>query len=270
MVPVGVFVLVEIVVVVDAQIVDVSTLAVHEFAEETETAHVEREKLGLAVAAVLELHAVHACLLGGLDEFPALVEGERAGDLDESVLPRAHRIERHRDVQLPRRRVVHAIDAIPIAHRLVGVLAHELPRRRTLGVLEPLLLAVHRALPDVAERGHLDARNAGDAVHRTAAAGSDADASDADLLHRLDGKTEHRSAGAESGPLLCAHASRRNGGGAHPGCSLEKVTTVSFHFSSLSFCWLDPDCATRRHRACHPNGADYTINPVSGSSSTPR
>ena len=96
-------------VVVRPQVVDVGAFGVDELAELAETAEIEREHLHLAVAAVLELHAVAAKPFGGLDELPAFLDRERGGNLSRDMLAGVHRVERDWHMQFPWRGVVDEI-----------------------------------------------------------------------------------------------------------------------------------------------------------------
>src|ERR1700747_103360 len=80
------------------EIVEVGAFTVEEVAEQAVPDHVNDHKVGLTVAAVFEHEAVLACRLGGVYEFPAVLDGCGCGDLDEGVLATLHGGDRLRDV----------------------------------------------------------------------------------------------------------------------------------------------------------------------------
>ena len=229
------------------EVVDVRALAVHELAEDAVAHEVEREHLDVAVAAVLELHAVALRALGGLDERVALLKRHRGGHLDRDVLAMLHRVEGDLGVERPGRGDVYEVE-VAFAHRPVGGglvrpavarrLVHEVLAGLGLAVLGEPRLLVRDAVPvEVAEGGHLDAGDVGQAVHGAGAAHPEADHADADLADRLVGVGRHRAGGAYLGVSGC-RAPRVGGGCAHPGCSLQKLAAVSLHVVDSLCLWL--------------------------------
>jgi len=220
-----------------AEVVDVRALAVDELAELAMAHEVEREHLDIAVAAVLELHAVAARALGRLDARPALLQRHRRRHFDGDVLAVLHRVERDRRVQLPGRRDVDEIE-VAVAHRLprlrlvgtralLAVVDEVAAGRRAAVLLHDLLHPVDARLVEVAERRDLHAGNRREAVHRAGAAHPEAHHADAHLLDRRHRERRHRARSADPGGGR--DAARQRGGRPHPHRSLEKITTARFH-----------------------------------------
>ena len=212
-------------VVVAPEVVYVRALGMDEVAELAEPAEVQGEHLVLAVAAVLELHAVALEPFGGLDELPAVVDGERRGHLRRDVLSGAHRVERDGHVQLPRGRVVDEIDVGVVAKPLPGLLRTGIDlglrpaRRRDLLLDPPDARGV-----DVADGGNLAA---GDGVEAMYACKAPAEANDAhaQLLEGLVGVERHLAAFAKA-EALCGRAADKRGRRAHPRRALQELTSV--------------------------------------------
>ena len=171
------------------EVVDVAALRVHERAEQPLVREVPREHLRLAVAAVLEHHAVAAGLLARLDDLPRLVEGPRAGHLREHVLPGAQRVELDPRMKDGGRGDVDDVHVRVVAERLPRLLGAGVDPlgAGTALLLEPFLrvLALHGA--QIGHRGRLRARDAGHAEDRGRPSFSDSDEADADAIHRWGG-----------------------------------------------------------------------------------
>ena len=75
------------------EVVDIATLGVQNFTEDTLLSHIQRCKLEEVVDAVLEHHAVFASALRGIDELPQLLQGEGCGHLYNHVLAALHCVE---------------------------------------------------------------------------------------------------------------------------------------------------------------------------------
>src|SRR5580658_10257932 len=69
-----------------AQVVQVSRLAMRDFAEKTIPHHAEDHHLVRAVTAVLEDNAMLARSLGSIDDFPALLQRRAGGYFDGGML----------------------------------------------------------------------------------------------------------------------------------------------------------------------------------------
>ena len=215
-------------VVVAPEVVDVRALGMDEVAELAEAAEVERKHLDFAVAAVLELHAVALEPLGSLDELPALIDGKRGRNLDRDVLAGVHRVERNRNVKLPRRRVVDEIDVLVVAELLplLGAASVDL-RRGTARLLDCRERTLDAHGVQVADRGYLAAGNrveAGDAGLAT----TETDDADSQLLERLVGVGRHRPAFAEA-EALCRGASDDSCRRAHPRRTLDEIPAICIH-----------------------------------------
>jgi len=172
------------------EIVNVRAFGVLDLAEKPLPDQVERQHLRLAVAAVLELHAMATGALARLHERPALLERQRCGHFDRHVLAMLHRVERDRRMQLPGTGDVDEID-IRLAQRLVRLLADILLRRGLSVLLQPLLLRVDTILVQVAERRDLGSRNRAHAMHRRGTAHAETYETDAHSIKRLGGKLQH-------------------------------------------------------------------------------
>ena len=101
---------------------NIGAFGVEYLAEQPVLSHVERRQLEEVVDTVLEHHAVALCLLGSVDQLPALVERHGGWDFDGDMLAVLHGINRHRDVQLPRGADVNQVDVIAPAKFLPPLL----------------------------------------------------------------------------------------------------------------------------------------------------
>ena len=199
-----------------------------EVAELAEAAEVEREHLDLAVAAVLKLHAVALEPLGGLDELPAFVDGERRRNLDCDVFARVHRVEGDRNVELPRRGVVHEVDVLVVAELLPLLVAAGVDLRRgTARLFDRRERALDTQGVQVADRGYLAAGNRVEAGYAGLPA-AEADYADPQLLERLVGVGRHGPPVAEA-EALCRGAADDCRRRAHPRRTLEKLPAICFH-----------------------------------------
>ena len=190
------------------EVVDVAALGVDERAEQALVREVPREHLHLAVAAVLEHHAVAAGLLARLDDLPRLVERLRARHLGEHVLAGAQRVEDDPRVQRRGRGHVDDVDVRVVAHRLPRLLrpAVDPLRAGAPPLLEPRLRALALVAAQVGERGRLRSGNAGHAEDRGRAALPDSDEADADPLHRRSGEVAHGLRLIHGGGFGCVRA----------------------------------------------------------------
>ena len=206
-------------------------LAVHEIAEDTLAAKVERQELRLAVAAVLELHAVTLRALRGLDLRPALVNRHRGRDFGKDVLAVLHRIERNGRMQVPRRRRIDDVDVRIFAQRLVRLGSEILLRLRKTAVRDGLLLFRDFLGDDIADRRHLHPGNCRQPPDRTRPTRAKADDADTDLLHRRTPEPLHRCAFRPEKPR--ARASARECRQTHPSRSRQKLPSVHVTLSRL-------------------------------------
>ena len=147
--------------------VDVRAFRVGQLAEKALVAQVERQELILAVAAVLEQHAVAAVALRRIDYLPGLLDGLAARHLDVDVLAAVEGVCDHLGVQLRRRRDVDDVDVRVVAERLPAVrLAIVLLELRNVAsvLFEPLPLDLRRLGAYVGERRHDDVLEQGEAL----------------------------------------------------------------------------------------------------------
>ena len=98
-----------------AQIVNVRTFRVCEFSENTVSHHVQNKHFLVAVTAVFENHAMPLRQLRSIRQCPTFVHGNGGGNLDKNVFSRIHRTQRHRNVQIPRRRNDNDINILALA-----------------------------------------------------------------------------------------------------------------------------------------------------------
>ena len=86
---------------VRVEVVQVCALGMQDFAEQSVLCHVQSRQLKEVIAAVLQLHAVPACALRGVDEQPDVVERRCRRHLYGGVLAVLHGIDSHRHVVHP-------------------------------------------------------------------------------------------------------------------------------------------------------------------------
>ena len=195
-------------------------------AEHAELREVEGQHLDLAVAAVLELHAVALRLLARLDELPALVHRKRGRHLREHMLAALHRRELDRHVQAPRRGVVDDVHVRVVAEPLPGRVAQILLRGGLLPVGQHLLRLLDLLLHVVADGRDRDARQLARAVDDPAAARAHAHDAQPDVGDRGRGISVHRRADR---PAKRPPAARRAAGGrsrARERDALEEISSV--------------------------------------------
>ena len=149
---------------------NIGAFGVEYLAEQPVLSHVERRQLEEVVDTVLEHHAVALCLLGSVDQLPALVERHGGWDFDGDMLAVLHGINRHRDVQLPRGADVNQVDVIAQAKFLPPLLPAVRGGGREVMSGEDLLRLVDTLGVEVAERHDLDPVNVGEAFHGARAA----------------------------------------------------------------------------------------------------
>ena len=124
-------------------------------------------------------------LLRRLHELPALVHGDRGGDLGGGVLARAHCGQADGHVPLPRGRVVDQVQLLLVAHALEVPLAAGIAGRHGLtGRLHLRLRGGDLLGHDVANGADLGALDPQQAVHVERAPLADAHVADAHPLHR--------------------------------------------------------------------------------------
>jgi len=120
--------------------VEVAALGVQQFPEHAATHHVQDRHLRAIVGAVLHHDAMPLCLLGGLDQLPALVERYGHRNLGGRVFAGAQRRQHHWSVPFPRRRGEHQVEvllghhALEVARTAVAVWFRPRPSRRHDGV----------------------------------------------------------------------------------------------------------------------------------------
>ena len=169
-----------------ARVVLVGALGVDQLAQEPGADHPQDGHLLAHVVDVLHHHAVLAGLLGGLDELPAFVQGDRGGDLGGGVLAVAHRGEADRDVPLPGGGGVDQVEVLGRAHPLEVALAAGVGRRLPLAQRRGLAAGGGAGLlADVAHGLQLHAVEAQQVGHVLRPLDPDADEADADRLDRL-------------------------------------------------------------------------------------
>ncbi len=158
------------------QLVDVGTLGMKHLAEEALLCHVERGELEEVVDAVLQLHAVFARALGGIDEAPDLLHGHGGGHLDGYMLALLHGVNAHVGMGLP---VGNDVDQVQVV-----AFCQLLPRVGAAGVggglgeaclTEDLLRHLHPLGTDIAECFDLHAGDMGETTHGTGTAHAEAD-----------------------------------------------------------------------------------------------
>jgi hypothetical protein len=178
-----------------AQVVDVGRLRVRQLAEEPGPHHVQDHELVLAVAAVLEHHAMPARALGGVHQAPAVLEGRGRRDLHEHVLPRLHGRHRHGNVPAPRRRDVDDVEVVAADEVLEVRLARGVAGGLLLSGLHDLGLGGgHAVLHEVADGVHLDPGYAEQIVEEARPTSAVSDEPDADDLARLEADADHARA----------------------------------------------------------------------------
>ena len=222
-----------------AQVVNVRALAVDDVAKHAELRQVEGEHLDLAVAAVLELHAVALRLLALLNELPTLVDAERARDFGEDVLAAVHRREGDRDVKLPRGRVVDDVDVRIVAKRLPRLVAKILLRGRLFGVRQTTLGLLDLLRVLIADRRHGDAREPLDALHHALATTAHAHDAKLDLRNRRRGVTVHRRtfrAPEKTEEAAGFRRTRTRSGRTGKEGGLQKAPTIHIHIQIPFLC----------------------------------
>ena len=85
-----------------AQVVEISRLAVGDFAEKSITNHTQDHHFVRAITTILQNDAVLASGFGGIDEIPALLQCCTGGDLDGSMFAILHGADCHGNVPVPR------------------------------------------------------------------------------------------------------------------------------------------------------------------------
>ena len=200
--------------------------ALQELAEKTEPAEVERQQLLLAVAAVLELHAMAPSRLGGIDERPALVDEHRARNLDHHVLAAAHRLKRDGHMGVPRGAVVDDIDLGQVAKApVLGIAAAEHLRRAAGALRDDLRRPLGEVGTDVAHGDDVDARHLRQTTHGPSASSAAADDADADAPHRRAPEVAHRRARDAGAPARTLRGDRDDSTrrGHHPNEVLSRI-----------------------------------------------
>ena len=141
------------------EVMDVGSLAAKHFAKHALLRHVERVKLVPVVAAVLENHAVEACLLREFDELPALLEVHGTGHLNSRVLAVLQGTLGNGEVMVPVGGYIYEVDIGALAEFLVSFLAAIDGCRRQAGITEILLTSLSTSLNIIAKSNNLSAWN---------------------------------------------------------------------------------------------------------------
>ena len=175
-----------VIIPVGFEVVNIGAFGVEYLAEQPVLSHVERRQLEEVIDTVLEHHAVALCLLGSVDQLPALVERHGGWDFDGDMLAVLHGINRHRDVQLPRGADVNQVDVIAPAKFLPPLLPAVRGSSREVMSGEDLLRLVDTLGVEVAERHDLDPVDVGEAFHGARAAHTQPDETYAYDRDRVD------------------------------------------------------------------------------------
>ena len=201
--------------------------------------HVHFREPGLTYKADIYTES-HAAVAGGVTSFmdmPNTIPQTTTQDLlqEKFDLAAEKSAQGDRLVERPGRRAVHDVALAEVAELLVRLVADILLRNDlVLAVGKPLEIALYRGRVLVAERDDLDAGNHRNAMDGSSAALPHADKADADVpaLEFLVCVVLHLSALAEAEAVHLAAGG--HGRSAHPGSSLEEITTihVCFHMAT--------------------------------------
>ena len=102
-----------------SQIMLIAALAVDDIAEQARFHHIQHHQLVPSVAAILQHHAGHTCLLRRPDQIPALLHRIGAAHLTGHRLSGAHSVDTHRHMGLPGSGDHHSVDRIQLQKLLV-------------------------------------------------------------------------------------------------------------------------------------------------------
>ena len=164
---------------------DIAGLGVGQFAQDALSDDVHDEHLRLAVAAVLQHHAVALRPLGCVHQVPTLLERDGRGHLDRGVLAAVHGAHGHRRVPLPRRGNVHQVHVIALAEVLEVVLVLEIANGGGPALGRHVGLGGRSALRhDVANGGDRHAVDPQQFAQEACAPSAHADHRHADLVQR--------------------------------------------------------------------------------------